>query len=486
MQERLPPHDMQAEQSVLGSLLIDPDAIITVSTILLPADFYREAHAQIYKAILHLQEKEQPSDYITLTDELRKQDMMEAVGGEAYIAELINVPPTAQHTEHYAQIVKEKAVFRRFIALGGQLASMGYEQTALAGAQHQKTFQEIMELDVGTRNEYHLYSIEEIEALPDAIPLIEGGLLIEGGRMVIFGPPKGGKTRLILELAMNLVGGMRFLDRFAIGKPSRVLFVEADMPGLRGFKKWERQAREAFGVAVDSPFFVAEGRDINLAEPSGAARLSQYVARSGAEIVILDCLRRLHTADENSATEMETVYRALDWIIAKYQLQGMIIIHHCRKLGTRTLTVEDARGTVGLLDWVDTIIGHDGREETNDALLHFFLVRWDFPPMDLLLNFDWDTFRWTATLPKEVREMPTKVVELILQEHGGRMPLSYLMEEMRKQAIGKRAVYRSLNIMLAEDIIVKEKSLDPSSHHKAKDIILKRMLPTIQQDELEF
>ncbi|MBC7315633.1 MAG: replicative DNA helicase, partial [Chloroflexi bacterium] len=126
--DRLPPQNIEAEQSVLGSLLIDPDAILKVSTFLRPEDFYRETHQRIYSAILQLHERRMPADFITVVDELERQGQLDFVGGAAYITSLINMVPTSIHVEHYARIVERAAIMRRLITAAGQIAALAYEE----------------------------------------------------------------------------------------------------------------------------------------------------------------------------------------------------------------------------------------------------------------------------------------------------------------------------------------------------------------------
>jgi len=124
--DRLPPQNIEAEQSVLGSLLLDREAIIKIAPFLQPEDFYREAHGQIYAAILDLHERREPADFVTLCDELERQGRLEAVGGPAYLTSLINSVPTAIHVEHYAHIVERTAILRRLIEAAGKIAGLAY------------------------------------------------------------------------------------------------------------------------------------------------------------------------------------------------------------------------------------------------------------------------------------------------------------------------------------------------------------------------
>ncbi len=126
--DRLPPQNIEAEQSVLGSLLIDPDAIIKIGSFLQPEDFYREAHQLVYRAILRLHERRLPADFITVVDELERQEQLDLVGGSVYLTSLINMVPTSVHVEHYGHIVERTGLMRRLIGAAGQIAALAYEE----------------------------------------------------------------------------------------------------------------------------------------------------------------------------------------------------------------------------------------------------------------------------------------------------------------------------------------------------------------------
>ncbi|MDP8905026.1 MAG: replicative DNA helicase [Chloroflexota bacterium] len=141
--DRLPPQSIEAEQSVLGALLIDRDAVIEVADFLRPADFYRQAHATIYEAILELYERREPVDIVTVSEVLVRRDALEQVGGSAYLTSLINITPTAVNAVHYARIVERKAVLRNLIAAAGRIAAIGYEETGDVGASIDRAEQEL-------------------------------------------------------------------------------------------------------------------------------------------------------------------------------------------------------------------------------------------------------------------------------------------------------------------------------------------------------
>ena len=126
--ERLLPTNIEAECGVLGSLLIDPEAVSLVADWLHPEDFYRDAHRTIYEAILTLYERNQPADFITLCELLEQLDQLDSVGDASYLTSLIHGVPTSSNIEYYAHIVVQKAGFRRLIHAAGQIAAFGYEE----------------------------------------------------------------------------------------------------------------------------------------------------------------------------------------------------------------------------------------------------------------------------------------------------------------------------------------------------------------------
>ncbi len=128
--DRLPPQSIEAEQSVLGALLIDRDAVVEVAEFLHPADFYRNHHGTIFGAILELFERREPVDIVTVAEALERADQLEQIGGSAYLTSLINMTPTAVNATHYARIVERKAVLRNLIAAAGKIAGIGYEESA--------------------------------------------------------------------------------------------------------------------------------------------------------------------------------------------------------------------------------------------------------------------------------------------------------------------------------------------------------------------
>ena len=125
---KVPPHDDEAEQAVIGSMLTDKDAVISAIEVLKPEDFYREDNKTIYGAIMNLYAKAEPIDIITLKDELTSLGKLEPVGGLEYLATLPDKVPTTANVEKYIKIVEEKSILRSLIKTANELIEIGYDQ----------------------------------------------------------------------------------------------------------------------------------------------------------------------------------------------------------------------------------------------------------------------------------------------------------------------------------------------------------------------
>lgn len=128
MDPKIPPQSTEAEASLLGSLLIDSDAIVKIADLLKPEDFYDERHRYIYEAAVSLYEKHSPIDILTLTEQLKNRDLLDIVGGAGYVTELTNYVPTAAHVEQYAEIISTKSMRRKLIKASQDITSYSYDE----------------------------------------------------------------------------------------------------------------------------------------------------------------------------------------------------------------------------------------------------------------------------------------------------------------------------------------------------------------------
>ena len=219
----IPPQNLEAEESVLGAMMISPGAIGAVSEILDASDFYRESHAKIYRAALALYAKGEPVDAITLTDELEERSELEGVGGRVRLHELAALVPATANSSHYARIVRETATLRGLIRAGGEISRLGWERPGEAGDLVDRAEQVIFDLSQ-QRVSGEFTHIDELlkESFERITSLYEAGADVTGvpsgfrdldrltsgfqpGNLVIIAArPSMGKSALALCMAANM------------------------------------------------------------------------------------------------------------------------------------------------------------------------------------------------------------------------------------------------------------------------------------------
>jgi replicative DNA helicase len=205
----IPPHDLQAEKSVIGAVLIDKDAIVKVVEFLRPEHFYKEGHEKIYEAVLTLYEKREPADLITIPNELRRMGELDRVGGIGYLTELVNSVPTSANVEYYGRIIKEAAVRRGLITASASINEMVFSDMELS--------------DVLDQAEQKLYSVAQDRVYQDFVP-IKQTLEITFERLDELSKNKG-------ELR-GVPTGLRSLDRITSGFQKENLIILAARPSV--------------------------------------------------------------------------------------------------------------------------------------------------------------------------------------------------------------------------------------------------------------
>ena len=172
LEKRVPPQNIEAEQAVLGAMLIDKEAIIQVSEILTNIDFYRETHRVIFEAMLELYNKHEAVDMVTVTEILKRDNKLEDIGGLAYITSLANVVVTAANVKYHADIVAEKSVLRQLVRVATEIAARGYEANEDVGTLLDTAERRILEIsnrnkktDFTPINEVLMTTVQNIEKL---------------------------------------------------------------------------------------------------------------------------------------------------------------------------------------------------------------------------------------------------------------------------------------------------------------------------------
>jgi replicative DNA helicase len=341
MVERLPPHNLEAEQSVLGSLLLDGEAVVKIASWLRPDDFYNRAHSLIYQAILDLYERREPVDFVTLCEELGRKGILGEVGGEAYITSLINAVPTPIHLEHYARIVERTATLRRLISAAGEIASMAYEATGdvdetvdkaeqlIFGVSQRRLRRDVLHIkqvleEYFERIEYLHRHRGEFMGVPTGFSQLDkllGGLQ-KSDFIVIAGRPGMGKSSFALSIAHN--AAKRYGQRVAIFSlemsaeqvVQRLLAAETGVDsqrlrlGLIKDEEWPRVV-QAIGVLSETSIFLDDTPAISAMELRAKAR--RLHAEYGLDLIIVDYLQLMQgdSRSENRVQEISYISRAL-------------------------------------------------------------------------------------------------------------------------------------------------------------------------------
>lgn len=223
IEERVPPQNIEAEQAVLGAMLIDKEAIAKATEVLLADDFYREAHRVIFSAMLELYNKNEAVDMVTVTEILKRDNKLEDIGGIAYITSLANVVLTAANVKYHAEIVAEKSVLRQLVRVSTEIAAMGYEANEDVGTLLDTAESRILEIsnrkkknDFTAINDILMDSVQSIESLlqnkggltglpsgfADLDKLTSG--LHPSDFIILAARPSMGKTALALNIVQNV------------------------------------------------------------------------------------------------------------------------------------------------------------------------------------------------------------------------------------------------------------------------------------------
>jgi replicative DNA helicase len=363
--ERLPPHNLEAEQSVLGALLIDRDAIIRVASFLRPADFYRAAHAYVYEAVLSLYNRREPADVVTLVDELTRQDRLDAVGGESYLVELLAATPTSVHVEYYARIVARTAIRRRLIEAGGEIVRIGYDDSeeveeALDRAERQlfdvsqrrserdfRSMREILEEYFDRLDTLHQHK-GTVVGVPTGfadLDKLTGGLQ-KSDLIIIAARPSVGKSALGLGMAYNAAVhhqrtiGLFVLEMSAEQIVQRILSMETGVDshrlrlGLIDDSEWNSVVR-AFGRLSEAPIFVDDTASVTLMDVRSKAR--RLHAEHGLDLIIVDYLQLMTGGrrSENRVQEISEISRGLKGLARELDVPVVALAQLSRAVESR-------------------------------------------------------------------------------------------------------------------------------------------------------
>ena len=343
MIERVPPQNIEAEQAVLGAMLIKKEAISEVAQILNESDFYREAHRVVFQAMLELFNRNEAVDLITVTEQLRKDELLEKAGGIAFVTSLANSVPTAANVEYHAKIVKEKAQMRNLINSATAIAGMGYEDTEDVAVVMDKAEKMILEVAASRDNNDFtpiknilLTTFSKIEMLYES----KGGItglatgfkdldkltsgLQPSDLVLVAARPSMGKTAFTLNVATNIaVKEKKAVAFFSLEMSKeqlvqRMLCAEGAIDSQRlrigelDEKDWGKLISAADRLAA-APVFIDDTAGITVMELRSKAR--RLKAEHDLQLIIIDYLQlmqgRSSKGSDNRQQEISEISRSL-------------------------------------------------------------------------------------------------------------------------------------------------------------------------------
>lgn len=340
---KVPPQNLEAEQSVLGSLLLDKDAIIKTADILSAEDFYSHDHAIIFQAMLKLFSQHKPIDVLTITDMLESQKKLKDIGGVSYLTTLVNTVPSAAHVVYYAEIVHQKAMLRRLISAAANITQMGYNETENIDILLDKAESELFSVSQKFSRQYFVPiksiltetfdRIDDLHKNKGKIRGIPSGFkdldtilagLQPSDLIIIAARPSMGKTSLALNIAQYVAVKQKIPVAIFSLEQSKEQLVDRLLCGEAGVDAWKLRTGNlseadfpkigyAMGMLSEAPLYIDDAPMLNVMEIRTKSRRLQ--AEHGLGLIVVDYLQlmqgRSSGSDINRVQEISDISRGL-------------------------------------------------------------------------------------------------------------------------------------------------------------------------------
>lgn len=366
--EKVPPQNIEVEQTLLGSLLIDKDAIIKVADFLSSIDFYKDSHGVIYTAIKELYEKKEPIDIISLSAKLGEKNLLEAVGGRSYLTSLANSVPTSSHVTHYAHVVQGKATLRRLIKAASEITELGYHESIgidkILDEAEQKLFsvsQKFLKRTFISITDVLTETFDRIDELhrdagklrgvpthyPDLDNLLAG--LQKSDLVILAARPSVGKTTLALDLARNIaIKGKAAVGIFSL-EMSKEQLVDRLLCSEAGVDLWKMRTgklsdkgenddftkiNKAMAKLAEARIYIDDSPNANIMELRTKARRLQ--TEHGLDLIIIDYLQLMEgRGRENRVQEVSEISRNLKAIARELDVPVLSLSQLSRSVESR-------------------------------------------------------------------------------------------------------------------------------------------------------
>ena len=386
---KLPPQNIEAEQSLIGALLIDKDAIVRVAELLHAGNFYRsDTHGQIFSAMKALFEKREPIDLVTLTEQLKKEGTYDKIGGVSYLTTLVNIVPTSAHIEHYARIIKEHAIRRNLITNATKLIEEAYNDSGSvdellesAEAGIFSLSQEHVKRDFTAIRDALTQSFDRLDELQKSSGKLRGvptgfrdldsklAGMQDSNLIILASRPGQGKTSFALNVAQfvavnsGLPVGIFSLEMSQEELVDRLLVAQADIDawklktGRLDEKDFDRLS-QAMGELAEASLFIDDTPGISMSEMRTKARRLQI--EHGLKLLIVDYLQLVHGRNlENRVQEVSEISQNLKNLARELKIPVLAISQLSRAVesrGTRRPQLADLRESGAIEQDADVVM----------------------------------------------------------------------------------------------------------------------------------
>lgn len=389
MDPKVPPHDVTIEQSVLGAILIDKDAMIDVAEFLRPDHFYKEGHAAIYSAMLTLYELREPLDVVTVGAQLKKDGTLALVGGATYLSELLNTVPTSAHAEQYGRLIHELFTKRRLIEIGAKITQLAFRPEGAAGeildsaeAEIFAVSQQATKRDFTPIKEALASSFDRLDELhkragglrgvPTGFADVDFKLsgLQDSNLIILAARPGTGKTAMILNIAQhaalkaNLPVGVFSLEMSKEELVDRMLVAQADIDAwkLKTGKLSDddfTKLSDAMGQLAEAPIYIDDTPGINILEMRTKARRLQV--EHGVKLIIVDYLQLADAGRrfDNRVQEVSVISQSLKNLARELKIPVIACSQLSRAVetrGTRVPELSDLRESGSIEQDADVVM----------------------------------------------------------------------------------------------------------------------------------
>jgi len=365
MPARIPPHNIEAEQSILGALLIDQEAVTKIADILTAEDFYKETHSRIFQAMLDIYEKREPIDILSVATRLKDKGVLEIIGGRTYLAELSNLVPTASNVAYYAKVVQSKATLRRLLKTSSDISELGFTESEdvdkILDEAEQCLFsvsQKFLKKNFISISSVLSEAFERIDELHKAGGKMRGlatgyidldnllAGLQKSNLVILAARPSVGKTSLALDIAryaavkQKAKVGIFSLEMSKEELTDRLLCAEAGV-GLWKMRTGKLNQEdfpaigEAMGVLSESSVFIDDSATLNIMEIRTKAR--RLKAEHDLDLIVLDYLQLMEGRNKESRVqEVAEITRALKSIARELEIPVLALSQLSRAVEMRS------------------------------------------------------------------------------------------------------------------------------------------------------